>query len=54
MKCQKYVNCINELLRCKPFALAVERKDGLDLNRANVDMCYKIFNKKADGSCKKI
>ena len=32
----------------------MSNKDGLDLNRANVDTCYKIFNKKADGSCGKM
>ena len=46
--------CIHNLLHCNTFTYAVERQDGLDLNGANVDTCYKIFNKKADGTCGKI
>ena len=46
--------CIHNLLHCNTFTYAVERQDGLDLNGANVDTCYKIFNKKADGTCRKI
>ena len=46
--------CVHELLNSKTFAYAKEKRDGLDLNEANVDTCYKIFNKNADGSCGKM
>ena len=46
--------CIRKLLHCNTFTYAAERQDGLDLSGANMDTCYKIFNKKADGMCGKI
>ena len=46
--------CIHKLLHCNTFTYAAERQDGLDLSGANMDTCYKIFNKKADGMCGKI
>ena len=46
--------CIHEILYSKNFAYGVEKRDGLDLNEANVDTCYKIYNKKADSSCGKL
>ena len=46
--------CLHELLYSDDFEYAVEKRDNLDLNGANVDSCYKIYNKKADGSCRKM
>lgn len=43
--------CIHELFNNDSFPFAVEKRDGLDLNGANVDICYRVFNKKSDGSC---
>ncbi|MEW8487170.1 MAG: PHD finger domain-containing protein [Candidatus Thiodiazotropha sp.] len=42
--------CIHELFNNDSFPFAVEKRDGLDLNGANVDICYRVFNKKSDGS----
>ena len=43
--------CLYDLLYSKDFEYAVEKRNNIDLDGANVDTCYKVFNKKADGSC---
>ena len=40
--CELSKICIHKLLHCNTFTYAVERQDGLNLNGANVDTCYKM------------
>ena len=46
--------CLYDLLYSKDFEYVVEKRNNIDLDGANVDTCYKVFNKKADGSCGKL
>ena len=46
--------CLYDLLYRKDFEYAVEKINNIDLDGANVETCYKVFNKKADGSCGKL
>ena len=41
--------CIHELFNKESFPYYAERKDSMEQTGANVDSCYKIYNKKADG-----
>ena len=45
--------CLNELLRHKNFPYYAEKNDGVEQSGATVDTCFRVFNKKADGSCGK-
>ena len=46
--------CLHELFQNPNFSYFPERKDSVELHGANVDTCYKIYNKKSDGSCGKM
>ena len=46
--------CLHELFQNPDFSYFAERKDSFELQGANVDTCYKIYNKKSDGSCGKM
>ena len=46
-------SCLTEILYDKDFEYSVEKKDGIDLQGATVDFCYKVYNTRADGTCGK-
>ena len=47
-------SCLNKLLNDENFPYFAERRDSIEQTGANVDTCYRIYNKKADGNCGKM
>lgn len=45
---------LEKLLYDEKFPFSVEKRESLEQNDLTVDICYKILNTKADGSCGKI
>ena len=45
--------CIDKILSDELFPYGYEKRDSLDHNGAVTDLCYRIYNKKTDGSCGK-
>ena len=47
-------SCLSMILYEKDFPYSVERKDGVDSQGVVVDVFYKVYNTKADGTCGKM
>lgn len=46
--------CLEEILYDKEnFPYSIDKRESMDQEGGKVDICYKIFNTKADGSCGK-
>ena len=47
-------SCLGKILYSDNFLFSVEKREGIDQEGSVVDICYKVFNTKADGSCGKL